>query len=43
MQECLSPDDLLMLSEQADELPNRMPFLELLLLLFEIETPLVVY
>ena len=43
VQECLSPDDLLMLSEQADELPNRMPFLELLLLLFEIEAPLVVY
>ena len=32
-----------MLSEQADKLPNSMSFFELLLLLFEIEAPLVVY
>ena len=32
-----------MLSEQADELPDCMSFLELLLLLFEIKAPLVVY
>ena len=32
-----------MLSEEADELSNRVSFFELILLLFEIEAPLVVY
>ena len=43
VEEHLRPNHFLMLSEQADELPNCVPLLELLLLLFEVEAPLVVY
>ena len=43
MQKRFGPDYFLMLSEKADELSNRVSFLELLLLLFKIEAPLIVY